>query len=769
MESPFLARITAIILVFAALAPVVTAGSVVLALVTLPVPDELPPARPPGGSQVSRVFDVNGQEIGQFTEFEQNRPVKKDDIPLVLKQAVVAAEDKNFYRHEGIDLAATIRALLADLRGQKIVQGGSTITQQYVKSAYTGGERTISRKVREGLLARQLTRKADKDEILFRYLSAIYLGEGAYGVGAAAETYFRKPVNELTLSEAALLAGLIPAPSRLEPRGNPGAAEAKRRFVLDRMRELGYIDEREHADAMQQRVWLANNGTLNQPLTNVYPARPSFTKFPYFVDYVRRYLEEKLGRDAVYRGGLEIRTTIDPRLQEAAERSTFEGLKGVDASIEMALVSVDPQSGHVKAMVGGRDFAAPDGQVNLALGNCPTLPLAVKDKVDVPATCWNESATTVEGGGTGRQPGSSWKPFVLAAAFAKGILDTKVYSAPGQYRIPGCTGERGCVIENFEGGGGGRVTLRKATHQSYNTVYAQVIRDVGVPEVGEMAKKLGITSAWVATPEVHGPSYALGAQEVSPLDMASAFGVFATGGLRVEPTPVEWVKDPNGEFLEDNRKPRPRRVVAQIIADNVTDVLKGVITEGTGTNANIGRPAAGKTGTAQEFRDAWFTGFTPTLSTSVWIGNKKRPTPLLNVKGLERVTGGSIPAQTWNMFMSEALKDVPPTEFNVPLPLDATSTTSSTLHPTTTAYVDPTATTFDTTPSTFPASSTSSSTTSSTTSTTRPCGGLLLPRCAPSGGLAPGETVPTTEPSTTTSTTTVDPSTSSTSSPPPPP
>jgi penicillin-binding protein 1A len=730
VESPFLARIAAIILVFAAVAPVAVAGLIVLALVTLPVPDTLPTARAVGGSQTSKVYDASGREIGQFTEFEQNRPVTKDDIPDMLKKAVVAAEDKNFYKHGGIDLTATIRALIADLRGQEIVQGGSTITQQYVKAAYTSGERTISRKVREGILARQLTRKADKEEILFRYLQSIYLGEGAYGVGAAAETYFRKPVSELNLSESALLAGLIPAPSRLEPRGNPGAAEAKRRLVLDRMLELGFIDDAEHAEASEQRVWLASNGTLDRPLTNVYPARPSFTKYPYFVDYVRRYLEERLGRDALYRGGLEIRTTIDPLAQDAAERSTAESLKGVDPSIEMALVSVEPQTGFVTAMVGGRDFTAPDGQVNLALGKCAYPAPEIRDKVDVPATCWDRSATTVEGGGTGRQPGSSWKPFVLAAAFAKGILDTEVYSAPSQYRIPGCTGERGCVIENFEGGGGGRVTLRKATHNSYNTVYAQVIRDVGVPEVAEMAKKLGITSAWVANPEVHGPSYALGAQEVSPLDMASAFGVFATGGIRVDPTPVQWVKDPKGKFVEDNRKPHSRRVVAQIIADNVTDVLKGVITEGTGTRADIGRPAAGKTGTAQEFRDAWFTGFTPDLSTSVWIGNKKKPTPLRNVKGLERVTGGSIPAETWKLFMSEALKDVPPTDFSSPLPLDSTSTTSSTLFPPsteTTLYADPT-TTLDTTPTTLFEDTTTSST-STTTTTIRPCGGLLQPRC----------------------------------------
>ncbi|MGI8686736.1 MAG: transglycosylase domain-containing protein, partial [Acidimicrobiales bacterium] len=606
--------------------------------------------------------------------------------------------------------------------------------QQYVKSAYTSGERTIARKVREGLLARQLTRKADKEEILFKYLSSIYLGEGAYGVGAASETYFRKPVNELTLSESALLAGLIPAPSRYEPRANPGSAETKRTLVLDRMLEEGFISGDEHAKATQERVWLAANGPLtSRAVTNVYPARPNFTKYPYFVDYVRRYLEEKLGRDAVYRGGLEIRTTIDPRLQDAAERAVADGLTGVDPAIEMALVSVEPQTGYVKSMVGGRDFLAPGGQVNLALGKCALPAPEVRSKVDVAASCWDADAVTVEGGGTGRQPGSSWKPFVLAAAFAKGISDKKVYSAPSKYRIPNCKGDKGCVIENFEGTSGGRASLREATANSYNTVYAQVIGEVGVPEVGEMAKKLGITSAWVANPEVHGPSYALGAQEVSPLDMASAFGVFGNRGIRNDPTPVVWALKPDGKYAVDNRRPEGRRVLAEIIADNVTDVLKGVISGGTGTKADIGRPAAGKTGTAQEFRDAWFIGFTPTLSASVWIGNKAKPTPLRNVKGLERVTGGSIPAQTWKLFMDEAMKDVPPTEFAVPLPLESTSTTASTLFPPESIpyQFEDTTTTFDTTPSTLEPTTSSTTTTTfpeSTTTTIRRCG-LLLPVC----------------------------------------
>jgi len=721
MDNRILARWTALVLFLAAVTPIGISAIVLSSLFSLPLPDDLPDPKPPEGSQISRVFDGDGNQIGVFREFELNTPVEMEDIPEHLKQAVIAVEDRNFYSHDGIDLRAIARALVADLRGRRIEQGGSTITQQYVKNAYVGNERTFGRKAREAILASQLDNKADKEQILFNYLQSIYLGEGAYGVGAAAETYFRKPVSELTLSESALLAGLIPAPSRFEPRANPGAAEARRKFVLDQMMDQGYITRGQHEAAKRERIFAGGQFEPQRPATVVYPTQAAVSRYPYFVDYLRRYLERTLGKDMVYRGGLEIRTTLDPTLQAAADAAVTESLAGTSPPLEMALVSVEPSTGFVRTLVGGRDFDAPQGQVNLALGKCNYPPSRVpRDDVDVTASCWDPDYVAVEGGGSGRQPGSSWKPFVLAAAFADGILDTKVYSAPGQYRIPNCRGDQ-CVVENFEGGGGGRVTLREATAKSYNTVYAQVIQEVGAPAVGEMARKLGISSAWVADPEVHGVSYALGVQEVSPLDMASAFGVFATGGLRLEPTPVEWIKRPDGKFVVDNRERKPRRVLASIIADNVTDVLRGVITGGTGTRADIGRPAAGKTGTSQEFGNAWFIGFTPQLSTSVWIGDKTGNVPLLNIKGVDRVTGGSIPAATWNAFMTEALKDVPPDDFRSPLSLTATSTTTSTLLP---PFPEDTAPLFeDTTTTTVPIESATSTTTTTlpppTTTTTR--------------------------------------------------
>ncbi len=667
MNPRTLARITVALLSLSALMPVVVTAIVASTLLYPPPLDELPDPRPPGGSQLSRVYDVNGREIAIFREFDQRVPLEAGAVPEHLKQAVISMEDQSFYANSGVDFRGALRALIANVRGQEITQGGSTITQQYVKNAYVGTERTLERKLKEAVLARQLDRLVDKDEILFKYLDAVYLGGDAIGVGAASMSYFRKPVSELTLSESALLAGLIPAPSDFEPRGSPEEAEERRVLVLDTMLDQGHITEAEHEEAVDQRLWLAADGPAPRGSTLVYPTAKGPTEYPYFVDYVRRYLESQYGQ-AVYAGGLEIHTTLDPRLQETAERTVSEALAGTQPPIEMALVSVEPGSGFVRAMVGGRDFNATAGQVNLALGKCHQAPEEVRDGVDVAASCWSDDAISVEGGGSGRQPGSSWKPFVLAAALEQGMSDSTVYSAPSTYRIPNCVGDENCTINNYEGSAGGSASLRTATERSYNTVYAQVIQDVGVPEVGAMAKKLGISSAWVASPERHNLEYALGSQEVSPLDMASAFGVFAASGERFPATPVLWVSDVNGDIVEDNRQRQPERVLPASVAYTVTDILKGVISGGTGTAADIGRPAAGKTGTAQEWRDAWFVGYTPTLSTAVWIGDKTKPTSLFNIKGVSRVTGGSIPAETWKVFMTQALEGVPPTDFEQPPP-----------------------------------------------------------------------------------------------------
>jgi penicillin-binding protein 1A len=633
-------RAVAVFLLSAIAVPIATGTTVVAAFIFLPLPATLPEPKPGVESRITRVYDVDRNEIAIFREFEQSIPVQRGDIPLHLKQAVVAVEDRNFYTHGGVDVRGTFRAFWADVRNQRFVQGGSTITQQYVKNAYTGRRRTLVRKVREAVLAAQLDRQVDKDEILFRYLSTIYLGDGAYGVGAASESYFRKPVSQLTLSEAALLAGVIPAPSRYTPRGNPAGAEAKRRFVLQRMHQLGYITFEQLSEAHSQGIWLAGSGEPAGPATLVYPIVQQQARYPYFADYVRRYLEARFGAAKVFRGGLTVYTTIDSEMQEQAEKTVAAALKGTSPPLDMSLVAVEPLTGYVKALVGGRDFAA--SQVNLALGKL--------------------------GGGSGRQPGSSFKPFVLARAFEEGVSPTKVYPAPNEYRIPGCRRQTGCVIHNYEGASFGRSDLRRGTWKSINTVYAQLVQDVGVKESAELARRMGITTSDPDNPN-YGLSFALGAQEVSPLDMASAFSVFAGRGRRAEPTPVLRVDEPGGKVLLDNQDPAPKRVISELVADNVTDVLRGVITSGTGRAADIGRPVAGKTGTSQEWRDAWFVGYTPTLSTAVWMGYTDRPRPMHGIKGVRNVAGGTIPARTWHDFMVEAVEDVPVTDFSEPAPI----------------------------------------------------------------------------------------------------
>jgi penicillin-binding protein 1A len=654
--------------------PVIVAGTVLAAFLFLPLPASIPPLKNPSVSAPTQVFDRNGQLIATFRKFEQSLPITETDIPNVLKEAVISVEDRNFYKHGGVDIRGSVRAFVADFRSRGAVQGGSTIYQQYVKLTYTGSQRTLFRKLREAILASQLARQTTKDEVLFRYLAIIYLGDGNYGVGAAAQNYFRKPVSQLTLSEAATLAGLIPAPSAWAPRESPVSAENRRQLVLQKMLQQGYISTDQYNQAIAQKVWLASKGPAPPGATVVYPPQTAQAQFPAFVDYLYRYLISKYGPAKVFQGGLRIQTTLDPKVQTAADQAVQNALRGTAEPLEMSLAAVEPQTGFVAAIVGGREFGGtgPYAADNFALGGCEAIP-ATTVKVEVSAPCW--VGNTIVGGGSGRQPGSSWKPFVLATAFAKGMSPSRVYSAPGVYTIPNCKG-KGCTIQNAEPGGfGGSVDLRHATWESINTVYAQLIRDTGCTDTANTAIKLGITSAWYSS-QVHGcgGQYALGEVGVSPLDMASAYGTLDNHGARAEPTPILKIIDANNRVLQDNitGKPATSQVINPIVADNVTDVLRGVIQSGTGTNANIGRPAAGKTGTTSDFVDAWFAGYTPTLSTAVWMGyaNNER-TSMKNVKGVSPVYGGTIPAGVWRDFMTQALQNVPPTDFSQPAPIQA--------------------------------------------------------------------------------------------------
>ena len=647
------AQAVAAFVVVAFVTPAAAAGVMLATNLFVPLPAVIPEAEQLEAIQFSQVYDANGTLIHTYQQFDQSIPVTPGDIPEVLKRAVIAAEDRNFYGHSGVDIRGTVRALVTDVREGELAQGGSTITQQLAKNAYgIGSDRTISRKIREAVLAAQLDRSLSKERILFEYLNIVYFGEGAYGIGAAAQVYFRKPVNDLTVSESATLAGLIPAPSRFNPLVDLGTAEIRRRSVLDAMLDEDLVTTAAHAEAVAQPLWLESDGPPPGPATVVRIRGNEATRYPYFIQYLTQYLIEQLGdEDVLYRGGLQIFTTLDPRAQAEAEATVAEGVAGVDPvvtidpatgaevvhNLQMAITAVEPPTGFVRAMVGGRDFGLT--QTNIA----------------------------VKGAGSiGRQPGSAFKPLVLATAFEQGIEPDAVYSG-GPYR----NGDY--EPQNFGGATFGNMTLRSAMHQSVNTVFVRLMEQVDPYEVVDVANRLGLQVREIEpSRDGSGLAIALGSREVAPLGMASAYGTFANDGVRVAPTPVVRVFDPEGALMLDFSEPAGEQVLREATADNVTDVLEGVITSGTARGRGIGRPAAGKTGTTQDSRDGWFVGYTPTLSTAVFMGFDP-PAPLgqtFRVRG-RALTGGSFPAQHWQRFMTAALADVPITDFGEPAPIRA--------------------------------------------------------------------------------------------------
>ena len=633
---------TTVILVITALAvPAAAAGVAISTLLFTDLPGNLPERKPAFVARPSHVFDASGREIGEYNTFELTVPTKPEDVPQVMRDAVVAAEDQRFYQHRGVDAQGVARAALENYREGETVQGGSTITQQYIKNAYLSGERTLSRKLREAVLATQLERQMTKDEILFNYLDTAYFGSGAYGVGAAAIAYFGKPVSQLTLSEAATLAGVIPSPTAWSPRVDREAAEQRRQIVLKVMWEQEMITSAQYQEALAMQLWLASDGVAPGPATMIVPEQTkTAAAYPHFVDWVEQLLLAKYGPDLLYRGGLRIETSIVPDVQAEAEAAVAARLANTEYPVDMALVAIDPATGLVKAMVAGRDYNV--SQVNLATG-----------------------------GITGFQPGSSFKPIVLTAAFEKGIQPDTIYSAPVRFQVPFCEGEAGCFVYNYGGGGYGSMPLRQATWNSVNTVYAALTLDVGFRRVAEMANRLGIKSMDPNRTD-YGVSLALGAYEVSPLEMANAYATLAAGGVYQPATPIVRIVDEAGHILEDNTARPGTRVLAANVAANVSDVLRGVIDSGTGRAASLGgRPAAGKTGTAENYQAAWFTGYTPQLATAVWMGHVDGAYPLQWVNGVGVVSGGSHPATAWGDFMRAALADQPVVEFQAPQRLEA--------------------------------------------------------------------------------------------------
>ena len=557
------------------------------------------------------VLDRNGKPLATFHGAANRMPVPFGRIPLSMRRAVIAAEDERFYHEGGVSVPGMLRAAWVDLIRHAPVQGGSTITQQYVNDVYVGDQRTISRKIREAIIAEKLSHQLTKNQILSRYLNEVYFGNGAYGVQAAAETYFGIPAHDLSTLQAATLAGLISAPSRFDPIVHPHMARIRRNYVLQRMEQTGVLPAARAAALEHRKVKVSPA-----------PAQPSTA--PYFLSYLTQTLNKRFGPDAATQGGLRVTTTLDRGMEREAEQA-IAGRLTQPTDPSAALVAIDPSTGQVRALVGGRSFSG--SQFNLATQ-------------------------------ARRQAGSSFKPFTLSAAITQGISLMSRWNGPPSIVVndPRCatadpnTGVTGpWHVSNYADESAGTMTLEDATANSVNTIFSQLVLDVGPDKVAATAHDMGIRS-----PLEPVCSITLGTQAVTPLEMADGYATIADHGVHHPPTPIQMVRAAGGKVLY--RAPSGgKQVISPTTAALVTQALEGVIQHGTGTAAALGRPAAGKTGTAQNFQDAWFCGYVPQLVTCVWVGYPQGEVPMHNVEGFPDVFGGSLPAEIWHDFMSQAV------------------------------------------------------------------------------------------------------------------
>jgi penicillin-binding protein 1A len=590
-------------------------------------------------AQTSFLYASDGSLITPLHAAEDRVVLTASQMTPDIRDAAVAIEDRRFYEHHGVDPEAILRAAVNDLRTGQVVEGGSTITQQLVKNLYTGDDRTFGRKIDEALLAWQLEQRLTKQEILTQYLNTVYFGEGAYGIQAAAETYIGVDASSLTLGESAMLAGLITAPNHFDPYIRPASALGRRDVVLRLMLEQGDISQGAYERATHERLTLRHDRTETR-----YP-------YPYFVDYFKRWFlsNPAFGETyddryrSLFTGGLRITTTLDPAVQTAAQDAVSSALPYA-SDPDAAVTVLDPRTGYVRAMVGGRpsDYWAntSGGRVNLATG----------------------------AGGTGRQTGSSFKPFALVTALEQGVSPDTTFAAPASIDIP-LPGGGTWHVTNAEGSGYGTMSLRSATVYSVNTVYAQLIERLTPEAVVETARRMGMRCcpkvASPKTPLLAYPSAVLGSNEANTLEMASAYGTLATGGRRVDPVPVITVADANGKVLWQ-ADPRPQQVLSPDVVAAADGILQDAVLYGTGTAANIGRPQIGKTGTDDDHDNAWFIGSVPQLTAAVWVGFHRGQIPMVPPRTRITVFGGTFPAQIWRLLMLRATANLPPEQFPTP-------------------------------------------------------------------------------------------------------
>ena len=574
----------------------------------------------------SQVFDSHGRLITTLHSDQNRLPIDINKVPQNLQNAFIAAEDNRFYEHIGIDPIGIFRAIFANLTNRGIAQGGSTITQQLAKNAFLSQEQTLKRKIQEAMLALEIEHKYSKKEILEMYMNQIYFGQGAYGIQTAAKTYFNKDVNELTLTQCAMLAGLPKSPNYYSPFNNLNEAKKRKNVVLDQMVKYGYVSAAEAEDAKNQDLGLSKSHQSKEA-----------DEYASFIDYVSQQVAKKYGDDALYKEGLKIYTTMDVDKQHAAVRAmrnlpnNYTDENGLTQP-QAAIVSIDPKTGHILAMVGGR------GQDS-----------------------FNRASMAV------RQPGSAFKPFVYLTALQHDMTpDTTMNDQPVTYGS--------WSPKNAGGSYSGTMTLSDALAHSVNTIAVQLADQVGTKNIIANAKKMGITTLDAKDDNL---AMALGGltKGVTPLEMASAYGTFANKGVHVKPTAIVKILDRNGNVLEDastlEKKETKTRVMSEREAYEMTTMLEGVIDHGTGTAAAIGRPAAGKTGTTDDNKDAWFGGYTPDIVTAVWIGDDT------GSHSLGEIYGGTIPAEIWKDYMSSATSDESGSDFSAPSGMERRKETTS--------------------------------------------------------------------------------------------
>ena len=578
---------------------------------------------PQGGPANSFVYAANGSLLGAIPAEKNRQPVALSQISPWMGKATVAIEDKRFYKHGGVDYRGIVRAAVKDLRAGRVVQGGSTITQQLVRNLYISRQRTFKRKVKEACLAIKLARNKPKDWILGAYMNAVYYGNHAYGIEAAAQTYFSRRASALTLDQSALLAGLPQAPSVFDPLHRPLDALERRDQVLRAMRENGALTHRQFVSAISDRKLHLVPGRLYSRIRE-----------PYFFSYVRDQLIAEYGANTVRTGGLKVYTTIDPRLQAAAKRAIVGTLYS-RTDPASALVSIDPSTGAIKAMT-----AVTPGRT----GNQFNLVAQAK-----------------------RQAGSTFKMFVLAAAVDQGINPETTYYVSGPFHYQPDPYSPAWDVSTYDHTYLGSTSIENATLHSDNTVFAQLTLDVGPAKVAAMAHRLGVRSPLTTKEGAYVPSLGLGSIPVSPLDLASAYTTLAAGGIYSKPMAIRKVVLGSGKEDIDAGwgEPERKRVISEGVAYTVTQILEHNVQYGTGTGAYFGRPAAGKTGTTDNYADAWFCGYTPNLVATVWIGYPRGEVPMLNVHGIA-VSGPTFPATIWKSFMISATGRTRAVDFRVP-------------------------------------------------------------------------------------------------------